>query len=54
MKKKLREDAKPDADKTAKAEDKSEQEPANPEEKAKAQDARAARAGKSESVQRAD
>jgi len=47
---KAAEDAKPDADKTAKAEDKSEQEPANPEEKAKAQDARAARAGKSESV----
>ncbi len=43
-------DSKPDADKAAKADDKPEQEPANPEEKAKAQDARASRAMKSEQV----
>jgi tricorn protease len=46
---KAAEDAKPDADKPAKAEEKSE-EPASPEEKAKAQDARPAKAAKSESV----
>jgi tricorn protease len=43
-------DSRPDADKAAKAEEKPEQEPANPEEKAKAQDARASRAMKSEPV----
>lgn len=47
---KITDDSKPDQDKTAKAEDKEEQEPANPEEKAKAQDAKAARPIKSEGV----
>ncbi len=47
---KAAEDAKPDGDKTAKTEEKSEQEPASPEDKAKAQDARAAKAGRSEAV----
>ncbi len=44
------EEPKPDADKAAKAEEKSDQEPQNPEEKAKTQDAHAARSVKGESV----
>jgi tricorn protease len=43
-------DSKPDTDKTPKTEDKPDQEPVNPEEKAKAQDARAARSIKNEGV----
>ena len=43
-------DSKPDADKSARAEDKTEQEPVNAEEKARAQDARAAKSVKSEGV----
>ncbi|HEU4414429.1 MAG TPA: PDZ domain-containing protein [Candidatus Angelobacter sp.] len=43
-------EAKPDADKAAKPEDKGEEAPGNPEEKAKAQDARAARSVKAENV----
>ena len=43
-------EAKPDGDKAAKAEDKTDQEPASAEEKAKAQDARAARSVKGEGV----
>jgi len=50
---KAADDSKPDADKAAKgdkSEDKGDQEPANPEEKAKAQDARAAKSVKSDAV----
>ena len=43
-------DSKPDADKSSKAEDKTEQEPGSAEEKAKAQDARAAKSVKNEGV----
>ena len=43
-------DSKPDADKSSKAEEKTEQEPGSAEEKAKAQDARAARSVKNEGV----
>ncbi|HYX51856.1 MAG TPA: PDZ domain-containing protein [Candidatus Limnocylindrales bacterium] len=43
-------DSKPDTDKSAKSEEKSDQEPMNPEEKAKAADAKPAKAAKAEAV----